>query len=145
MLLAQGPMGPAGGGFGREQGGQRSAMRGRKGMMGQLMAGYLGLTDAQKAQFKTIQQNARAQAQPIRDQLRQNRQDLHAAIKAGQPVDAIAAEQGKLLGQMIAIRANTREQFLKLLTPEQLAKLDQLQANRGNKGSSQQPAPPANQ
>jgi Spy/CpxP family protein refolding chaperone len=60
-------------------------------------------------------------------------------------VDAIAAEQGKLLGQMIAIRANTREQFLKLLTPEQLAKLDQLQANRGNKGSSQQPAPPANQ
>jgi Spy/CpxP family protein refolding chaperone len=60
MLLAQGPMGPAGGGFGREQGGQRSAMRGRAGMMGQLMAGYLGLTDAQKAQFKTIQQNARA-------------------------------------------------------------------------------------
>ncbi len=145
MLLAQAPAGAGGRWFCRHQAGPRAAMRGRGSAMGDLMAGYLGLTDAQKAQVKALHQNARTQAQPIRQQLRQNRQDLRAAIKAGQPVDAIAATRGKLIGELVLIRANTQEQFRKLLTPDQLAKLDQFEARHSRKGVAQQPAPPANQ
>ncbi len=113
--------------------------------MGELMAGYLGLTDAQKAQIRTIHQTARTQAQPLQQQLRQNRQDLRAAIKAGTAVDTLAAAQGDLLGQLVAIRAKTQEQVRKVLTAEQLAKLDQFQANRGKRRAAPNTAPPANQ
>jgi Spy/CpxP family protein refolding chaperone len=144
LLFAQAQAGPAGRAFGRQQMGPGAAMRARAGGMGQLMAGYLGLTDAQKTQLQEIRQNARAQAQPIQEQLRQNRQELQAATKAGQPVDAIAAQQGKLLGDLIAIRARTQQQFRALLTPEQQAKLDQFENRRGKRRSAPQAAKPAN-
>jgi Spy/CpxP family protein refolding chaperone len=133
LLLAQGPMGRGAG------------MHARGGAMGEVMAGYLGLTDAQKTQIKAIHQDARTQAQPIRQQLRQNHQDLRAAIKTGGPVESLAAAQGNLIGQLTAIRAKSQEQVRKVLTAEQLAKLDQLQAKRGNRRFGPKATPPANQ
>jgi Spy/CpxP family protein refolding chaperone len=93
---------------------------------GKLLAGYLGLTADQQARAKTIRQNARTAAQPIIQQLKQNRADMRAAIQAGQPVDQIAAARGTLMGKLIAIRANAREQFRALLTPAQIQKLSEL-------------------
>ncbi len=144
LLLAQTPAGQGGRAFGRQQMGQGAAMRARRGGMGELMAGYLGLTDAQKAQLQAIHEKARTDSQPIREQLRRNRQDLQAAIKSGGDVEGLAAQQGKLLGELVAIRARTQQQFRALLTPEQLAKLDQFQARRGNRRNAPQAPPPAN-
>ena len=94
------------------------------------MIGYLGLTDQQQTQAKAIFSSARESAQPLRQQLKQVRADLRAAIQAGQPVNELAANEGKLRGQLVAIRANAAEQFRGLLTPPQLQKLQDLHAKR---------------
>ncbi|MGE5570686.1 MAG: Spy/CpxP family protein refolding chaperone [Rhodospirillales bacterium] len=121
---------------------RQAGMRVPGGLLGQLMSGYLGLTEEQKTQIKAIHQNARTEAQPLQQQLRQNRKDLHAAIVAGQPVESLAAAQGDLLGKLTAIRANTQIQVRKVLTPEQLAKLDQLRSSRRPLAGRKAAAPP---
>jgi Spy/CpxP family protein refolding chaperone len=101
----------------------------RRGRVNQeLMASYLGLTDDQKVKMKSIRESARESAKPIREQLRQVRTDLNAAIEAGKPVSELAASEGNLMGQLVALRANTRVQMRALLTPEQLAKQQALRA-----------------
>ncbi len=97
---------------------------GGKHMMGGLMAEFLGLTEAQKADAKAIRQAARDQSRPIRQQLRANRQALGAAVQAGDTVqiDTLAAEHGQLQGQLVAIGAKTRVEFFNVLTPEQQQK-----------------------
>ena len=92
----------------------------------------LNLTDAQKEQAKTIFQQARQAAQPLREQLKANRQALMAAAKAGNndaQVQQLATAQGQLVGQMSAIRAEAFGKFYATLTPEQRAKADQMQQN----------------
>jgi len=94
------------------------------------LAQALNLTDAQKAQAKTIFQQARESAKPLREQLRQNRQALVAAAKAGKSdsdLQQLASAQGNLRGQMVAIRTEAFEKFYGSLNPEQRAKLDQMQ------------------
>ncbi len=105
-------------------------MRARRGNWRKLMAGYLGLTDQQQAKAKSIFASAHESAQPLRQQLKQARADLRSAIQAGQPVDELAANQGKILGQLAGIRANAAEQFRSILTPQQLQKLQDLHSNR---------------
>src|ERR1700683_5414900 len=53
------------------------------------MAAKLNLTDAQKQQAKSILQSARGSSQTVAQQLRQTRQALRDAIRAGQPDAAI--------------------------------------------------------
>ena len=74
--------------------------------MRQHMMQALNLTDAQKQQAKTIFQDARQKAQPLRDQLKQNREALTAAVKADDVarIHSLTAERGKLEGQMLGIR-----------------------------------------
>jgi Spy/CpxP family protein refolding chaperone len=108
----------------------RFGMRQHSAARQKMLAGYLGLTDAQQAQIKTIRDNAKQSAQPIRQQLKQTRADLRAAIQAGKPVDQIAASQGALMGKLIAIRASTREQVRGVLTPAQIQKLQDLRGSR---------------
>jgi periplasmic protein CpxP/Spy len=95
------------------------------------MVGYLGLTDQQQAQAKTIFANARTVAQPLRTQLQQARANLRTAIHDGKPVDQPAANEGALMGKLAAVRANAAEQFRGLLTPAQLQKLEQLHSGHG--------------
>jgi Spy/CpxP family protein refolding chaperone len=106
----------------------------------ELLAGYLGLTDAQKTQAKTILDNAKTAAQPIRTQMKAARGALEAAVVAGQPVDAPAAAVGTLFGQLAAIRAGAWEQFRAILTPAQLTKLNEFRARMGN-GTTTTPTP----
>jgi Spy/CpxP family protein refolding chaperone len=108
--------------------GRRAAaqMRQRGAARQKLLAGYLGLTDAQQAQMKTIRDSARLAAEPVRAQLKQTRADLRAAVQAGKPVDQIAASQGALMGKLTAIRANARMQIRAVLTPAQVQKLQDL-------------------
>ncbi len=59
----------------------------------------LNLTDAQKAQLKTIRQSERSQIEALRNESALSREDMRAKIRA--------------------INQNTRQQFLAVLTPEQ--------------------------
>ena len=95
----------------------------------QRIAQALNLTDSQKQQARAIFQQARQSAQPVRQELRQNREALRAAAKAGSidaDIQKLAANQGQLRGQLIAIRTEAAAQFYRTLTPEQRAKADQM-------------------
>jgi protein CpxP len=93
------------------------------------VAQQLNLTDAQKQQAKTIFQQARQTAQPVREQLNQNRQALAEAAKAGTneaAIQQLSVQQGNLLGQMVAVRTEAFAKFYATLTPEQRTKADQM-------------------
>jgi len=88
----------------------------------------LNLTDAQKAQFKTIRQQTKQSLQPVRDQLTANRQAMAAAVKANDAtqIQQLATTQGSLQGQVLAIRMQAQAKMYNSLTPDQRAKLDQI-------------------
>lgn len=102
----------------------------RHGRFGAVMSTYLNLTDAQKTQMQSIFQDARQSAQPIRQQLKQTRQSLHAAVKAGDSaqIQQLAGTEGAELGQLAAIHASARAKMYKMLTPDQQQKLATLQS-----------------
>jgi protein CpxP len=96
------------------------------------MAGQLNLTDAQKQYARQLMQDARTQAQPIREQLKQNRQDLEAAIKSNNTsaITQLTERQADLRGQVAAIHAKQMAAFYAQLTPEQKAKAEELKNQR---------------
>ena len=96
------------------------------------MASQLNLTDAQKSEMKSIFQEARQSAQPVRQQLKQTRESLNAAVKAGNSdqIQQLAATEGTEIGQLAAIRASAHAKMFKMLTPDQQQKLSTLQAAR---------------
>jgi len=66
----------------------------------------LDLTPAQKQQADTIFGNAREKARPIRQEIQQNREALHAAMKANNTaqIERLSTQQGNLMGKALAIR-----------------------------------------
>ena len=117
----------------------------RQGRFGAGMAAALNLTDAQKSQMESIFQEARQSAQPVRQRLRQTRQSLLVAVKAGDSdqIQQLAATEGTEMGQLAAIHASARAKMFKILTPEQQQKLSSLQAamhgpRRGARGGAVQ-------
>src|SRR5579864_6162820 len=103
----------------------------RQSRSGALMAAALNLTDAQKTQMKSIFQEARQSSQPIRQQLKQTRQSLNAAVQAGDSnqIQQLSTTEGTEMGQLAAIHASARAKMFKMLTPEQQQKLSTLQAS----------------
>lgn len=85
----------------------------------------LSLTDAQKAQTKSIFQAARQSAQPVRQQLQQTRQSLRAAVQANNAsqIQQLAASEGGEIGQLAAIRSTAMAKVYQVLTPDQQQKL----------------------
>ncbi len=92
----------------------------------------LNLTPAQQAQEKSIFQESRQSSQPLRQQLRQTRQSLWAAVKANNTaqIQQLAATQGSELGQLMAIRSTAMAKVYQTLTPDQQQKLQALREAR---------------
>jgi Spy/CpxP family protein refolding chaperone len=92
----------------------------------------LNLTPAQRAQEKSIFQEARQSAQPLRQQLRETRQSLRAAVQAKNTaqIQQLAQTEGSELGQLMAIRSTAMAKVYQTLTPEQQQKLNDLQRAR---------------
>ena len=88
----------------------------------------LNLTADQKTQAKAIRQQAKTAAEPLRTQLQANRQAL-AAVKSDNTaqIQSLAAAQGALQGQELAIRSAANAKFYALLTPDQQASLTQME------------------
>ena len=94
---------------------------------GQMMEA-LNLTPAQKQQADTIFNDAKQKAGPIRQEMRQNREALSAAVKANNTsqIETLSAHQGELQGKALAIRSGAMAKFYTILTPEQRTKADDM-------------------
>jgi Spy/CpxP family protein refolding chaperone len=88
----------------------------------------LNLTAAQKQQARTIFDDARQKAGPIRQEMRQNREALYAAVKTNNAaqIERLSSHQGELQGKALAIRSEAKAKFYAILTPEQRTKADQM-------------------
>ncbi len=99
---------------------------------GRLALHFLDLTDAQKAQIKTIQDSEDAQAETLFDKLRAAHDALAAATAKGQfneaQVRALAAAIAQQEIELTVTRARKDAAIYLVLTAEQRAKLDQFQA-----------------
>jgi Spy/CpxP family protein refolding chaperone len=104
----------------------------RHGRQGAFLTAYLNLTPAQQAQEKSIFEGARQSAQPLRQQLRQTRESLRAAVQANNTVQIqqFAQTEGSELGQLMAIRSTAMAKVHQILTPDQQQKLSALQQAR---------------
>jgi Spy/CpxP family protein refolding chaperone len=102
----------------------------RHGHMGYL-ARELNLTDAQKAQIKTIMQSQRTTMRPLMLQMAQSREAMITATTGGAfdqaKVQSLANQQAQLMSQMIVQKALLHSQIYNtVLTAEQKTKADQL-------------------
>jgi protein CpxP len=106
----------------------------RHGHMGYL-AKELNLTDAQKAQIKTIMQAQRTSMQPLMQQLTQNRIDTINATAGGAfdqaKVQQLATQRSQLMAQLEVQKAQVHSQiYNQVLTSDQKAKADQLRQTK---------------
>lgn len=99
------------------------------------MAAELNLTDAQKAAAKQLMADSKRQAEPVVEQMKQNRTAMETAVKANNSsqIAQLAAQQGQLAGQLAEIRAKGMAAFHAQLTPEQQAKAEELRQKRGDR------------
>lgn len=104
----------------------------RHGHRGAFLSSYLNLTPSQQSQAKSIFQDARQSTTPIRQQLKETRQSLRAAIQANNTaqIQQLAATEGGEVGQLAAIRGATMAKVYQILTPDQQQKLQSLRQAR---------------
>ena len=92
----------------------------------------LDLTAAQKQQIKTILATEKPVVQPLVLQLAANHQALQQVSDNGQfneqQVQSIAAKQGQTMSQLIVEKERVKAQIYAVLTPEQRAKAEKIQA-----------------
>ncbi len=102
------------------------------------MARELNLTDAQKAQVKTIMQANHANMKTVMQQMAENRKALLAATANGAydaaKIQALANQQAQLTAAMIVNREAVQHQiYTQVLSSEQQAKAEQLRTEEINR------------
>lgn len=106
---------------GRAQGPQRLLQR---------LGRYLELTEAQKAQIKTILETERPKVQPLVMQAVASHKAITGATADGQfneaQVRLLAAQQGQNVAALIVEKERVKTQLYQVLTPAQREKLDAL-------------------
>lgn len=113
--------------FGKQK---RHGKFGRRGdHMGRLFR-HLDLTDEQKAQLMQIRQTSRETMKPLRQQMRQIRQqtaDLGTnGVYDDAQVQALAGQQAEIARQLFVEKQKVKAQMFAVLTVEQKAKLAEL-------------------
>jgi len=111
-----------------------------KGGFGAKFAQELNLTDAQKAQIKTIRQESRQQNAAFFEQSRATMKEMWTAKKAGDTAkaDALKPTMEAQRAQMKQIRAAEDARIASVLTSEQNAKWQQLKAQRAERHRDKQ-------
>jgi Spy/CpxP family protein refolding chaperone len=127
----------------------------RNGMVGDhalaFFTHHLGLTDAQQAQAKDIMAKEKPTLQPLFQQLAQTRHQLRQYEEGGNfdeaQVRAIATQQSQTLIELTVQKARIEAELVKMLTPDQKAKLAQMMDHREQRMQrfSGQQQPPAEQ
>lgn len=129
LPVAAQPYGAGGGGH-HWRSATRSAqsMHGPRGggLLGPQMVQFLQLTQDQITQAKSLIASLRQQATPLRDQMKQNRQQLFQLMSSTSPdpsaIGNLVLQQKTLRQQLQDMRKNGADQFAKLLTSEQEAR-----------------------
>jgi protein CpxP len=106
----------------------------RHGQMGQV-AKELNLTDAQKAQIKTMRQAQRATLRPLMQQMAQNRLATLNATANGAfdqaKMQTLANQRAQIMAQLEVQKASLHSQiYNQVLTADQKAKAEQLRQNQ---------------
>jgi Spy/CpxP family protein refolding chaperone len=113
-----------------------------EGGFGRFMSAYLNLTPEQKTQTKAIFQDARQQSEPVRQQLKQTRASLRAAVQADDMnrIKALSATEGNEIGQLTAVRSSAFAKAYQALTPDQKQKLAEFEkAHQAARGGHSEP------
>jgi Spy/CpxP family protein refolding chaperone len=110
------------------------AGRGAGGMFGgPMMAAYLGLTEDQLSQLKTLRSSHEAATKPLMQQLQTYRQQLRLMTQSTTPLNTaqlktLANQMSQVETQLTVDRAQMEWQFFNnVLTPDQQAKLTSMQ------------------
>ncbi|HEY0141240.1 MAG TPA: Spy/CpxP family protein refolding chaperone [Thermoanaerobaculia bacterium] len=95
----------------------------------------LNLTDAQKAQVKTLREQFKTENAQLFSQLRQARTDLKTAREANDTarLESLRGSMDSLKAQFKAAKKAHRERLLTILTPEQRAQLETSKQERRNR------------
>jgi Spy/CpxP family protein refolding chaperone len=92
----------------------------------------LNLTDAQREQIRALRDAQRNDDRALREKMRAAREQLRQAMRADVPDEAAvrsaAGAVGALQADQAALRARSRAQFMKVLTPDQQARMKQARA-----------------
>lgn len=92
----------------------------------------LNLTDAQREQIRAQRDAQRNDERALADKMRTARQQLRQAMRADVPdeaaVRAAAGAVAALQADQMALRARSRAQLMKVLTPDQQARMKQARA-----------------
>lgn len=100
----------------------------------------LGLSEAQKAQIKTIFEESKAANQSIREDRKAFREEMKALVESGayseSEASALVAQYQDSLNQGILQAASVKAKIRAVLNEEQLAKLDKFEKRKhfGKKG-----------
>lgn len=113
-------------GGGKHRGGTRRAE------LGAHFAEKLGLTDAQKQQVRELKQSFRDEHRVFFEQAQQTRRDLRAARDAGDSarIAALRATMQSQRAQMKQLRDTHQQRVLAILTAEQRAEYEAMNAER---------------
>lgn len=128
--FSRGPGGP----FDSAQGRRGGRMGGPGGPIGMLpmLARELNITDAQKAQIKTIADSHRDEWKALGDRARTAHEALQQAVTADTVDEGLirqrSAEVGAVEADMAVARARTHAEVFQLLTPEQKTQAKTLQS-----------------
>ncbi len=111
---------------------------GHRGMLMGRMARQLNLTDAQKAQIKSLRDQERPAIQPLLQQLAANHKEMLAATANGNfdeaKVRSIAGQEGQIMAQLLVARQQMMSKIYNtVLTSEQKVKFDQLRETMANR------------
>ncbi len=105
------------------------------GMEGHMMgffAKQLDLTDAQRTQMKDVMQKEHATMRPLMQQVHQLDQQLRQYVEGAYDetkVQALVSQQAQTLVQAKVQETRVHNELYQLLTPDQQAKLKELEAN----------------
>jgi len=97
------------------------------------LARQLDLTDAQKAEIKTMMQAQRATLHPLMQQMHSLDQQLKQYTEGTYDeakVQALVTQQSQTLVQLKVEETRIHNELYQLLTPDQQAKLKEIEANR---------------
>ncbi len=101
------------------------------------MASKLELTEEQKTGMKSLMQNHMNAMKPLRDEKRAIRQEMVNLDPKADDYSAkladIANRKAEISRQMTIARGNKRQQMAQLLTPEQLAKKQEMRQRKGKR------------
>ncbi len=112
--------------------------KGERPAPGTWMKEKLGLTDEQAAQLQELRTSQQEKMKVAQEAIQEKRKALGEAVQSGadeQAIRAAAAELGTALGDAAVLRAANLAEVKKILTPEQLEKMQQFkEEHKGRRG-----------